>query len=119
MFSFVLGSLAGGAIGWWMAEDATETAGFSGIVLWSTLVAACVIAIVPVELLLRLITRWPANMGGVPRMMAICAITAGAFGASVWLSAADALITPSPSYRLRYHIPKQRLKTKRNRPPLS
>jgi hypothetical protein len=86
LFSPVPGCLLGGAIGWWMAEDAVETAGFTGMALWSILVAAALLAILPVEFILKLITGWKLEMGGF--MMIACAVTM-ALAASVWRASAD------------------------------
>jgi hypothetical protein len=86
LFSPVPGCLVGGAIGWWMAEDAVENAGFTGLPLWTILVAASLIAIWPVEWILKLFTHWEMYMGGF--MMAACATTL-ALAAAVWRSSAD------------------------------
>ena len=87
MFTMVLGSLAGGAIGWWMAEDAAETAGFSGMVLWITLVLASALSIWGVEGL-GLLAFGKTWMGFGGFMMASVG-TVTALGAAVWRASAD------------------------------
>jgi len=86
-FCLVIGSLAGAAIGWWMAEDAVENAGFSGMTLWVILVLASAAAVWSVEGVFLLIfgKKW-MEFGGF--MMAMSA-TVAALGTSVWRASAD------------------------------
>lgn len=86
LFAPMVGGAVGLTIGWWLAEDAVERAGFSGFVLWAILVLAAWASIWTVEGVMYLITGWELHFG---RWMAILAGMIISMAAAVWRASAD------------------------------
>lgn len=86
LFSLPIGVAAGIVIGWWLAEDAVETAGFSGLLLWTILVIAAWLPIAVVEGLLGVVTGWSMGFG---RWMLFTAALIMSLVAAVWRASAD------------------------------
>ena len=87
LFAPLVGALLGLVFGWVVAQDAVETAGFSGMVLWSALVATAWVAIWLPEILLGLITGW--GIGGFGRWMLIMSAMILSMAAAVWRASVD------------------------------
>ncbi len=90
MFAPFIGAVAGGVIGWYVADDAVAEAGFGGIVLTILLVLACWIPVWFTDWLLNQIMHallgWPMTFG---RWMVLTFTTIFSLIASVWRSVAD------------------------------
>lgn len=86
LFAMMLGAIAGLIIGWFMAEDAVERAGFTGMPLWVGLIVASWAPIWVTEGLLKWITGWDMTFG---RWMLITAAMLMSLAASVWRASAD------------------------------
>jgi hypothetical protein len=87
LFAPLVGALVGLVFGWVLAQDAVETAGFSGMVLWVTLVATAWLAIWIPELLMGLITGH--GIGGFGRWMLIMTAMILSMAAAVWRASVD------------------------------
>jgi hypothetical protein len=86
LFSLPIGVTAGVLIGWWLAEDAVEHAGFTGLTLWTLLIVACWLPIAVAELTLGQITGWTMGFG---RWMLVAAVLVMSMAATVWRASAD------------------------------
>ena len=90
LFDPFIGAVAGGIIGWYIAEDAVAEAGFGGIVLTILLVLACWIPVWFTDWLLNQIMHallgWPMTFG---RWILLTFTTIFSLIASVWRSVAD------------------------------
>lgn len=90
LFDPFIGAVAGGIIGWYIADDAVAEAGFTGIVLTILLVLACWIPVWWTDWLLTHIMHalvgWPMTFG---RWMLLTFTTIFSLIASVWRSIAD------------------------------
>ncbi len=92
LFSPLVGAVAGLVIGWWLAEEAVERAGFSGMVLWVILVLAAWLPPLGLEFLMYGLTwfftgaPWPLGFG---RWMVITTTCIVSMAATVWRASAD------------------------------
>jgi len=92
LFGLLVGAVAGLVIGWWLAEEAVERAGFSGMALWVILVVAAWLPPCGIELVMYGLTRlftgtgWPLGFG---RWMVLTATMVVSLAAAVWRAAAD------------------------------
>jgi len=97
LFSLLVGGLVGLVAGWWVAENAVEEAGFSGLSLWIILVAACVGAFWGTEIILGTVVPWVSSWFGHPgpwpigfgRWMMLSSATILAMVSAVWRASAD------------------------------
>lgn len=87
LFAMVVGAVAGLVIGWYLAENAVEEAGFSGFALWIMLVAAAWATIWLPEALMGAITGW--GIGGFGRWMLVSIAMLMSMAAAVWRASAD------------------------------
>jgi hypothetical protein len=86
LFSLPIGVTAGVVIGWWLAEDAVERAGFTGFTLWTILIVACWTPVAAAEFTLGHITGWSMGFG---RWMLVAAALVMSMAATVWRASAD------------------------------
>jgi len=87
LFSLPIGVAAGFVIGWWLAEEAVDAAGFSGLVLWIILVLAAWMPLIVVEWLLGAVTGWSMGFG---RWMLLSVALIMSMASAVWRASADA-----------------------------
>jgi hypothetical protein len=65
LFAPMVGAIGGLVVGWYMAINAVEDSGFSGLPLWTLLVAASWVSMCVVEWIMHLILpRWNFGFGG-------------------------------------------------------
>jgi hypothetical protein len=82
LFSPLIGALGGLVAGWYMATDAVEDSGLTGLGLWVILVAAACIPMWAVEGLMHLVFWWrPFGFGG---WMLMSAAMLMALASAVW-----------------------------------
>ncbi len=81
LWSLPIGVAAGIVIGWWLAEEAVDTAGFSGLFLWVLLILAAWLPPALVEGILGLITGWSMGFG---RWMLFSSTLIMGMAATVW-----------------------------------
>jgi hypothetical protein len=90
LFAPLIGAIAGVAIGWYLAEDAAEDAGFTGLSLWIILTIGCWAPMWIVEWILGAIMKhaagWQMDFGRF--MMLMTAMILG-FASAIWRSSAD------------------------------
>lgn len=90
LLAFIVGAAAGLCVGWYIAQDAVDAAGFSGLLLWLMLVAASWLPIALVEFLLGELmyhaAGWKLNFG---RWMMIAAALLLSMVSAVWRASAD------------------------------
>ncbi|MGN6366752.1 MAG: hypothetical protein ACTHN5_00545 [Phycisphaerae bacterium] len=87
LFAPMIGALAGLVAGWYMATDAVEDSGLTGLPLWTLLVIATCIPIWGVEGIMHLLLpKWPFGFGG---WMLLSAATLIALATCVWHSSSQ------------------------------
>ncbi|MEI8195811.1 MAG: hypothetical protein WCI73_07880 [Phycisphaerae bacterium] len=87
LFAPLLGAMVGLVYGWMLAENAADTAGFSGLVLWIILIATAWLAIWIPEYLLGTLTGH--GIGGFGRWMLIMCAMIMSMAAAIWRGSAD------------------------------
>jgi hypothetical protein len=87
LFSPMIGAIAGLVAGWYMATDAVEDSGLTGLFLWTILVVSTCIPMWAMEGLLHLLfPKWPFGFGG---WMLLSAATLIALATCVWHSSSQ------------------------------
>lgn len=85
LFAPMFGALVGLVFGWYVAENAVEQSGLTGLLLYVLLVVAATLPVVVVELVMMFF--WPEI--GFARWMCLTAIVVLAVAAAVWRASAD------------------------------
>jgi hypothetical protein len=86
LFGLLVGGFGGLVAGWYLATDAVQDSGMSGLALWVILVGGAVIPMLVVEGVLHWITAWPLNFGGYMMLMAAGLM---AMASAVWHATAQ------------------------------
>jgi hypothetical protein len=86
LLNLLVGSVAGLAIGWSMAEDAVQDSGLTGPTLWGVLILLGGLPIVVVEGGMYLITHWSMEFG---RWMCMGSAIIMMFASTIWRASAD------------------------------
>lgn len=88
LFAPLLGAAVGLVYGWTLAENAADSAGFSGLSLWIILIAAAWLAIWIPEYLIGTLSGH--GIGGFGRWMLIMSAMIMSMASAIWRGSADA-----------------------------